>query len=233
METKITTITFDTRISSREITAFRAAVADMFSDEDIYHNHSGVSVLYRYPRIQYKFIQGRISIVGIGDGASSVEKNFSMESPLVLNIWGKKKTFNIVEKKTSYYVPQSFETDRYHYLIRNWLPLNQENHLAYLEAESLADKIKILDEVLSANILSLFKGFDYQSGYKSVAHISEIVKAHKIMYKDVEMVAFDVRMSCNARLPELCGLGKGAGRGFGTIYNTNARKSAHGTDDQI
>lgn len=233
METKITTITFDTRIKSKEITAFRAAVADMFSDEDIYHNHSGESLLYRYPRIQYKFIEGRISIVGIGEGASSVEKNFSMESPLILNIWGTEKTFNIIEKKTAYYVPQSFESERHHYFIRNWLPLNQENHQTFLEAESLAEKIEILDKVLSANILSLFKGFDYQSEYRSKASVSEIVKAHTITYKDVEMMAFDVRITCNARLPELCGLGKGAGRGFGTIHNTHARKSDHGTDDII
>ena len=106
--------------------------------------------------------------------------------------------------------------------------LAKKYHIEVVEkeetAEEIAEKVALLDSILSANILSLFSGFGYHSGQKSRASILEIVSSRTVRYKDTEMLSFDIRFKCNANLPELCGLGKGASRGFGVIHTSHPRR---------
>lgn len=223
MEHKITVISFD-RGHNTSISGFRGAVASLFPDDTMYHNHEGDSVIYRYPLIQYKFIEGKISLIGIDRGAESVEKNFQLGQTMLLSVHGETQEFKVIDKKTYYYIPESIENQNNYYFLRGWLPLNQENHIRYCAKEAISEKIALLDSILSANILSLFIGFDYHSRQKSKASILEIVSSRTVRYKDTEMQAFDIRFKCNANLPELCGLGKGASRGFGVIHESHPRK---------
>lgn len=222
MEHKITVVSFD-RGHNTSIPGFRGAVASLFPDDAIYHNHEGDSVIYRYPLIQYKIIDGTISLIGIDEGADSVEKNFHLGQSLHLSVHGEENDFKITDKKTFYYIPESFEEQNRYYFLRGWLPLNQENHIRYCEMETISEKIAMLDSILSANILSLFSGFGYHSEQKSKASILEIVSSRTVRYKDAKLLAFDIRFKCNASLPELCGLGKGASRGFGILHESHPR----------
>lgn len=223
MEHKITVISFD-KGKNTSIPGFRGAVASLFPEEAMYHNHEGDTLIYRYPLIQYKLIDGNLSLVGIDEGAESVERNFHFGQTLKLSVHEKEQEYRVIDKKTLYYVPDSFEDQSRYYFLRNWLPLNQENHIRYCEMEGIAEKVALLDSILSANILSLFSGFGYHSGQKSRASILEIVSSRTVRYKDTEMLSFDIRFKCNANLPELCGLGKGASRGFGVIHTSHPRR---------
>ena len=223
MECRITIVTFDKKVGSSLLSAFRGAIAPLFPEENIYHNHEGKSLMYRYPLIQYKLIEGRISIVGINEGASSVENHFHCGQSLTLRLYDKDMELRVSNKMTYYYIPESFEKSENYYFLRGWLPLNQENYIKYLNAESISEKISLLDNILSANILSLFSGFGYYSENRSVARIVEIVSSDTVKYKDNEMLSFNVRFKCNAALPEFCGLGKGASRGFGTIFKSHPK----------
>lgn len=223
MEHRITIVSFDKKINYKELVAFRGAIANLFSDNTIYHNHDGDSFVYHYPLVQYKIINGQISIIGIDKGADSVESNFSCKQSFILDIYGTEITFNVQEKKSMYYLPKSYDTPCNYYYIKNWLPLNQENYLLYNNLESISEKIGLLEKILSANILSLFNGFNFHSPNKSMVKIVEIVKTQKLNYKTTEMLSFDIRLKCNADLPEFCGIGKGGSRGFGIIYTSHPR----------
>ena len=223
MECRIAIVTFDRKAGSSLLPAFRGAVAPLFPEENIYHNHDGKSLMYRYPLIQYKLIEGRISIVGINEGAASVENHFQCGQRLTLRLYDKDVELHVASKVTHYYSPESFEKAENYYFLKGWLPLNQENHRKYIKAESLSEKISLLDGILSANILSLFGGFGYFSENRSIAQIVEIVSSDTVKYKDNEMLSFNVRFKCNAALPEFCGLGKGASRGFGTIFKSHPK----------
>jgi len=223
MECRITIVTFDKKVGSSLLSAFRGAIAPLFPEENIYHNHEGKSLMYRYPLIQYKLIEGRISIVGINEGAASVENHFHCGQSLTLRLYDKDMELRVSNKMTYYYIPESFEKSENYYFLRGWLPLNQENYMKYLNAESISEKISLLDNILSANILSLFSGFGYYSENRSVARIVEIISSDTVKYKDNEMLSFNVRFKCNAALPEFCGLGKGASRGFGTIFKSHPK----------
>lgn len=218
VEHKITTVTFVGRLDTRELTGFRGAIASLFPEDTMYHNHEGDVFVYRYPLIQYKFIDGRISLVGIDGGADSLEKKLQCGQQIKLSIHGREKGYRVAEKKTHYYIPESSDEQSNYYFLRGWLALNQENFARYLEMESISEKIALLDSILSANILSLFCGFGYYSNVKSRASILEIVSSRTVKYKGNEMISFDIRFKCNSILPELCGLGKGVSRGFGVIH---------------
>lgn len=224
MEHKITIVSFDQKISTKDLTGFRGAIASMHPDNALYYNHENNSVIYRYPLIQYKFIEGKASVVGIDEGADFLEKDFQYGKTYHLNINGREYDFEVIDKKSIYYIPESYDQPCKYYFIKGWLPLNQENYNTYINLESISDKISLLDKILSANILSLFTGFDYYSEKQSQANILEIVSSRAIQYKGNDMLSFDVRVKCNANLPEFCGIGKGSSRGFGIVYNSHPRR---------
>lgn len=220
---RITLIKLDRRISKQALPGLRGAIASMFPEDTMYHNHDGKALMYRYPMIQYKLISGKATIVGIDDGADSLDEHFALGQSFDLVIHDRQLSMKIIEKNSVFYIPESIENADFYYFLKDWLPLNQENWARYIKAESISEKIALLDNILSANILSLFGGFDYLSAYKSKASILEIVNSGKINYKGNEMLSFDIRFKCNAILPEFCGMGKGASHGFGTIYKSHPR----------
>lgn len=223
VEHKITIVAFDGRLNSRDFIGFRGAIASLFPEDTIYHNHEGDTLVYRYPLIQYKFIDGRISLVGIDGGADSLEKKFQCGQHIKLSIHGRKREYRVAEKKTHYYIPASSDEQSNYYFLRGWIALNQENFVRYLSMESISEKIALLDSILSANILSLFCGFGYYSKVKSRASILEIVSSRTVKYKGNDMISFDIKFKCNSILPEFCGLGKGGSRGFGVIHALHPR----------
>lgn len=218
MKTKITTILFDDGLGIRWIPSLRATIASAFMEKSIYHNHTADKIIYRYPPIQYKEICGKAAVVGIGEGAESLENDFHYNDTISISIDGKEKSLTVVELSTYEYTPESFADLHQEYIIKNWLPFNQENFARYLNATTLVEKVSLLEKVLSANILSLFTGFGYYSENKSNASILDIMDSRYIMYKGVKMASFDVKIKCNATLPQYCGIGKGVSRGFGTVY---------------
>ncbi len=122
--------------------------------------------------------------------------------------------FNVESKSSSIFAPSSTQST---YIIRNWLPFNQENYHRYKNEDSLPEKINMMNRLLTGNILSLYKGLDIWLDMEVRTEISEIIKVSTVRYKGVEMICFDVKINSNILLPVNCGIGKGVSKGFGTI----------------
>lgn len=214
MEAKVTTIIFDGLISHKEISAFRGAIMKMFPNEEIYHNHGESGFVYGYPSIQYKILNRKPAIVGICDGAESLERHWKTGDRCSISIHDDVRALTVSDISTSCF---SLTKGEYSYSIRNWLPLNQENYKAYKAAESLMEQVALMERTLMGNMLSLYKGMGIWLEEELKAKITEISKTGTIMYKHNELICFDICIRANFPLPANCGLGKGASKGYGTI----------------
>lgn len=217
MENKVTTILFDKKITHDEIGAFRGAILTLLPDDPVLHNHGEEMILYRYPKVQYKTCNGKACIIGMNEGADILERELHLGDELTLRIGRRICRFTITDKATTYFNPGNSRAEGYDYKITDWLPLNQENHIAYTQMKSLHDRIGLLDRILTASILRLLQGFNHFIDYRCEAFITDIISSEVIKYKGVEMLAFDITIHTNIRLPENFGLGKGSSRGHGII----------------
>lgn len=215
---KTLTILFRNRIAPHEIPLFRGAVIGAVGNRqfDIFHNHRpDEGLLYRYPLIQYKTIQGKAAIVCVGEGVDALEA-ILVNCNGLLHIGERSEQFEVVSA-----VPQktSVETwdDLFEYTITNWLPLNKENYQQYCQTEELGRRIEILEKMLVGNILSACKGMGVRLLEQVRCQILTLSEPRKTYYKRTAMLRFDSRVRINVTLPDNIGLGKGASLGHGTI----------------
>lgn len=212
------TVLYKTNIKDNEVHLFRGAVIKAMSDRAnvLYHNHTGEKTLrFSYPLIQYKCLNGKAAITCVEEGTDIIGQFFTETTePLMI---GHRQTKLEVEKvipeKTTIQVSSLQES----YELHQWLPLNSKNYERYLHTESLVEKIQILEHVLAGNILSFLKGVNIHLEEHFDVHITDITKQNIIIYKNVKLMAFDIKFKANITLPSYIGIGKNASIGNGIL----------------
>ena len=216
------TVLYDTEISVSEILLFRGAVLKSFDNQaDILcHNHIDENTYrYSYPLIQYKRLNGKGAITCVGKGVNLIGQILS-EFSGTIKLGTREavcKVDQILSSKTLIQVEDTFFT----YQLYRWLPLNARNYGRYQQTEELVEKIKILEQVLTGNILSFLKGINIHLWEQVVVRITDISSQKVITYKDVKLMAFDIEFKANINLPPYIGVGKNASVGFGVLSVTN------------
>lgn len=169
---------------------------------------------YAYPLVQYKVIRKAPTLIGINEGAHLLLELFG--SIKELNIDG--TIYAINNKNLRAFTNEiggasSLHTYRFDTL---WMGLNQENYKKYKLLTSLSDKRIFLSKILTANIISFYKGLQHDE--KQQILVLPHLKEHITQFKNKKMLAFSGRFICNMELPNYVGLGKSVSRGFGSIY---------------
>ncbi len=201
-------------LSTRDAHKLRGYFAEWFRQySDYFHNHNPDGTpIYRYPLIQYKVIQHTPTLTGIAEGAEVLTKKF-------LNI----RELNIGDQSIPVYqknienqqVEPGVKDDLFEYQFATlWMALNQDNYPKYKQLSS-DDQKQMLKNILTANILSFFKGIDHQEDQK--INVTLKVQPKETQFKNKTMLAFSGSFVSNALLPSYIGLGKSVARGFGSI----------------
>lgn len=224
--TRFLLIRFENTLSTSEVEPFRGAVIHALKDKDIlFHNHlpNNGGFRYSYPLIQYKRINRKAVILCVGEGTESIGK-FFFDSDLELTINGKKEKLIIDNIRAHKHLIQIWES-KFHYRIRKWLPLNQENYEKYNQLESLAEKSFFLENILTANILSFAKGIDIHFEKQVICKISWLSEPVLTRYKGVKLTQFDIEFHTNVSIPDYVGLGKGVSIGYGCTVKKRENKN--------
>ena len=103
------------------------------------------------------------------------------------------------------------------YHLHQWQPLNTKNYEQYQSTDSLIEKIKILERVLTGNILSFLKGVDIHIEEQIDIHITNITGQRPTNYKGIKLIVFDIEFKTNLCLPQYIGIGKNASIGYGIL----------------
>ncbi len=169
---------------------------------------------HRYPLIQYKVLQGKGLIIGLGEGAEIIE----LVAPRINEIIIKDRYIDVIEKKLISTIEEVGPTEkswRQYTFTTPWLALNPTNYNAYRQCETWKEKKILLNRILIGNILSLSKGLN--------VHIETELQCRTylihtgVIFRGIQMSGFFGNFQVPFKLPEYIGIGKAASKGFGTV----------------
>ena len=192
----------------------RGFFATRFNEYALLHQHIDVDkLLYRYPRIQYKILDGVPLVLGIEEGAEVLKDIYDKYDEIKLG----ENTYTIVERGIALKEEEfgiSTELITYEF-ITPWIALSQNNYQRYLES-SREQRRELLRRTLIGNILSASKGLDYVVLEEIKVAIGGL-RLRKCELKGTPFIGFLGEFMVNFAIPDYMGLGKSVSRGFGTV----------------
>jgi hypothetical protein len=215
-------LAIDGVLEKRDAQKVRGYLGNIFWENPYAHHHNpDGSLIYEYPRIQYKVINGNCLILAYDEGVEIVKKVFDdLESILLDENWK-----NIHSKALEMVEEQFDATDEpieYQFLTP-WLALNEENYRIYKSKRTFRERKWLLENILTANIISVAKSLGFT--IEKQIHTSFVeVKPISVNVKNVKMAGFYGTFITNFRFPSFWGLGKSVARGFGTVIQTSELK---------
>lgn len=223
-------VVFDNEIKPFEIPAFRGAIIKKVGLENtLFHNHrEDGTVIYQYPVIQYKEIFGKPAIFCVDEGVDEIHKVFSQRD---WSIEISDRTLQLkIDKLDLKQITMQVWDRMFPYRIRNWVALNSENFQRFKTLKSEEEKKEILEPILTANIISMAKGIEWNIDKKILVKIQEMERERQVNLKGVRVSAFDVRFLSNVFLPNHIGLGKSVTFGYGSVkpYRENNFTNSNG-----
>lgn len=212
----LTTLHFpQIQLPQRDGHKLRGYFAQQFGAEsDLFHNHAETGkVIYRYPSIQYKVVEGSPMVLGLAAGAPLLVERFLRIKELAIE--GRRYMLEEKNLKSEEVAVGMSNALHAYEFVTPWLALNQSNFAAYQQYD-LAQQKNQLTSILTRNILNFFKAANYYAEQQIMIHWNEI-KPLQVQFKNQKMTAFLGHFVANVELPNYIGLGKSVARGFGTI----------------
>ena len=198
------------KFSKSSAKALRGYFGNYFKNIVEFHNHlDQITFNYKSPNIQYRVINGNLSILGINEGGDILLKAIEK---IELNKIILDGIDNIIkEKEIKITFPElEIQDKKYDYKFESfWIALNEENYKKYKKGEFS------LDNQLRNNILEFFKLCGVQAQKKIIA--TGEFEENKIIEKDTVILGFTGTFKTNVNLPDLIALGKRKSVGFGVI----------------
>lgn len=196
------------KFNFRDVEKFRGFMGNFFKDEVLFHNHlSKYEFLYKSSKIQYKLIEGSLSIVGINEGAELLEEKKDFLK--LLQIGEKivkviKQEFELKEFQLEF-----LDEMREYEFTSEWFALNSENYEKYKNGEL------DLNRQLQNNIIEFFKmvGVWADKPIQVEGNFNQCLS----ISKGVKIITFTGNFSTNITLPNWIGLGKRKSIGYGTV----------------
>ena len=198
------------KFSKSSAKALRGYFGNFFRNIVEFHNHlDQITFNYKSPSIQYRVINGNLSILGINEGGDILLKSIDEIKLDEIKLDGIDN--KIEEKEIKITFPElEIKDERYDYKFESfWIALNEENYKKYQKGEFS------LDNQLRNNILEFFKLSGVQATKRIIA-VGEF-EENKIVEKDTVILRFTGTFKTNVNLPDLIALGKRKSVGFGII----------------
>ena len=193
----------------------RGAISHLNRNNVLFHQHVNDEYLvYGYPLIQYKIVEGNGFIVGLYKGAVAVAKMNLLNKQLNLG-----NTEYMVEQETMSFLATHIgiqDSSRKYKFLSSWLALNEKNYQKYQRLGTLAKRKELLEKILIGNILSMSKSLGYTVPAPIEAKIINL-KEVQTSLKGTPMLGFLGAFSVNFNIPDYWGIGKSVSRGFGTV----------------
>ena len=197
--------------SMRDLEKLRGFLADKYRENTVFHNHLSDSYNYAYPKLQYKLIKNMLSIMGIGEDVTKINKKIFEEIDY-LNINGNlifdiQKEIEIFDDEIEFMGDKMYE----YRFVTPYLPLNDKNFSKYLKREYT------LEQAITNNILEVLKGLGIWLEKENKIYVSADLQITSRDLKNVNMIAFIGNFYTNIKFPDYFSLGKRKSLGYGTF----------------
>ena len=191
----------------------RGAIGSQFRDNSLFHQHEENRVVYRYPRIQYRWDRDGPMVVGFGEGVRSL-----IELPwagLTLQLGA--RTATVLEAGFSFgqhTIQPSQRLQRYRFGAP-WLPFNQDKYQNYQQLKPAERQIE-RDRLAVAGLLVAMRGLGVEFPQHLYAAF-ELWKSRPCWYKDTQLVGLSGTLFANVDLPDGFSLGRAVSHGYGWL----------------
>ena len=195
----------------RDLEKLRGFLADKYRENTVFHNHLSDGYNYTYPKLQYKLIKNMLSIMGIGEDVTEINKKLFEEIDY-LNIDGNlifdiQKEIEIFDDEIEFMGDKMYE----YRFVTPYLPLNDKNFSKYLKREYT------LEQAITNNILEVLKGLGIWLEKENKIYVSADLQITSRDLKNVNMIAFIGNFYTNIKFPDYFSLGKRKSLGYGTF----------------
>jgi hypothetical protein len=194
----------------------RGFFANNFTEVDFFHNHTSKGKdIYRYPRIQYRFYEGKPSLFAFNEGVEILKEYYDKFDSIKIGT----QIFIITEKFLKFENCEIEETQDFikYQFVSPWYPLNQINHKLYSKLKLNKERDEFLSNILISNILRMCKEMGYRINKKIEIQLFVSQKKSPVKIKNYEAIVFDGFFKTNIYMPDYIGLGKSVSKGFGCI----------------
>ena len=225
---KITTlsVTFDLPLFPRQIPQFRGAINELAGlDKDLFHNHRESNLLhYRYPLIQYRIKDKKAAIWALQEGVDPLRSVLlSSGGTFIMN--NKKQALKIMRLEERDYILR-FTSKPKQYKLFNWLALNHENYIKWLDCVDMKARVELLEKILSNHLMAFVMSIDWKLPERLEVSLQFIQQVKQVKCHNVSMLSFNVAYTTNVVLPPDIAIGKAVSHGFGWQQPVNRKKKA-------
>lgn len=191
----------------------RGFFATKFTEYTLLHQHDAGTLVYRYPLVQYKVIEGTPTVIGINEGSDVLKEIYHATQTIRLG----DREFRILQTGIDLRrVPFGLNDRISSYdFVTPWLALNQENYLRYYGLKNGDERRDLLRRTLIGNIISMSKSLGYEIPGRIKCDVEVVPQKRRL--KNVNLMAFAGRFHVNFQIPDLLGIGKSVSRGFGAV----------------
>ncbi|MDZ7377082.1 MAG: CRISPR-associated endonuclease Cas6 [candidate division KSB1 bacterium] len=198
----------------RDVPKLRGFFASKFPEYiELHHHIEAKKYLYSYPLVQYKVIDYKPVVIGLGEGAEILKQIYYQVNEMTIG----DLAIPIHEKQILVTEAEFGLTDelKFYRFLSPWLGLNQRNYQFYQENQDAEARFELLNRVLIGNMISLAKALGYT--VPGQIKVSADTRLRLIKLKGLPMSGFTGFFATNFLIPDLLGLGKSVSRGFGTV----------------
>ena len=195
----------------RDLEKLRGFLADKYKENTEFHNHLSDGYNYSYPKLQYKLIKNTLSVMGIGEDVTEINKKIfeeidylNIDENLIFDI---QKEIEIFDDEIEFMGDKMYE----YRFVTPYLPLNDKNFSKYLKREYT------LEQAITNNILEVLKGLGIWLEKENKIYVSADLQITSRDLKNVNMIAFIGNFYTNIKFPDYFSLGKRKSLGYGTF----------------
>jgi hypothetical protein len=204
-----------------DATKLRGFFATSFNEHALLHQHITDKLIYKYPLIQYKMLQGSPLVLGINEGAEVLKEIYDKFDEIKL---GESK-YSIMERGVTLKSEEFGCSEEIHsYSFASpWLALSQENYPKYRDA-AWEERADLLRRILVGNLLSASKGL----GYVAKEHIRLDVGRMQdeiCLLKGMKVTGIRGEFTASFAIPDYMGLGKSVSRGYGAVTRLKSQEN--------
>lgn len=199
----------------RRTRQLRGALANAFRGDDLFHQHDLLTgkTLYRYPRVQYRWRDGRGLVVGWGEAASRLVALPWLDLNLQLG-----EDAVVISNAVLTMNPGEFgvaEQLGYYRLASPVLLFNQDNYRRYQGMDEAAQRVE-RDRLLVSNLLIALRGLDVT--FPERLHGTFVkMRTSPCHYKGETLLGLTGELATNAVLPDGFAFGHAVSHGFGWV----------------
>jgi hypothetical protein len=230
--TKIKTIwlQFDIPLSPHNIHLWRGAVAEAAGwGQNLFHNHRKDSAqnhktyYYRYPAIHYRVWKRKAAIFGIGEGTEALKDWIQKTRPSV-RIGNHHHALRVIDRNEEVHTLQMCSELRV-YRLMDWMALHKENYKKWLQAETLVERILLLERVLAGQVLGFARAMEFELPDHLEVSIFNLNRTRSVVYKGEKQLAFNLLFKANIELPQKMAIGRSISHGFGVLHPVKSKNS--------